>query len=93
MKQKWVFEKQAFIARDLDDETIIMNLKTSDYYTVDGAGSLIFRLISENKTLGQIAEAVASEYEIGVEKAVADAVRLIDELKRKRMIREAATTS
>ncbi len=88
-KQSWVFQKQAFLARELDGETIVMNLKTSDYYTLDGAGSLIFQLICENRTLDQIAAAVADEYDIDAEKAAADALDLIEDLKRRRVIREA----
>lgn len=79
----------AVITRELDGETILLNLETGIYFGLDKVGTDVWRAIRAVGTLGEALDLVQSEY--AVEPAVlrADFLRLVDELLAKGLLQRA----
>jgi hypothetical protein len=68
------------IAAELSDEVIILNLSNGVYYGLDGVGSRIWSLVREQKTVGEIVNAIFAEYEVDAERCRQDVVSLVQRL-------------
>lgn len=64
----------------MDGEAIIINLGNGMYFSADGVGGLVWSLIQERNSLGDIAKHVAGSYEVSHEDALADVFRFGTEL-------------
>ena len=51
-------------ARTIGDETIVLSLPTSRYFTITGVGSRLFELLAEDLSLDELVETVVDEYEV-----------------------------
>ena len=58
--------------RKVNDETVILNLETSVYYTVNRTGALIWELLAKGRPAEKIAQALAAEYELSPGQAAED---------------------
>ena len=54
--------------RELDDEAVLLNLKTGIYFGLNPLGTRIWRLILEERSLARVLEKMLHEYD--VERAV-----------------------
>jgi hypothetical protein len=73
------------VARAVDDEVILVPIqqKAGDVhciYTTNDVGSFIWSLIDGKKSSKEIAEAIASEYEISAEEAQTDLNEFVEQL-------------
>jgi len=73
-------------AKVLDGEAIIINLSNGTYYSMDKVGGLIWEMIVAGRTPADIAEAIASRYEVSPELAQADIQRLAGDLMREHLV-------
>ncbi len=78
-KQRYSLEPHARF-RVLDDEGIFILQEAGEVVVVNKLGAFIVERLRAGKTLDQIGEAIATEYEVSPERARADAERLISEL-------------
>jgi Coenzyme PQQ synthesis protein D (PqqD) len=67
-------------AADLQDEAVILNLKDGVYYGLNPVGARIWELVQEPRTVGEIADAIASEYDVEADRAEGDVVGLVRDL-------------
>lgn len=74
------------VARTLDDETVLLNLHTEEYYSLDDVGSHIWQLVDGNRTVAQIVDAVVAEYAADHAQVTTDTCDLLDELAREGLI-------
>ena len=49
--------------RELDDEAVLLNLKTGTYFGLDPVGTRIWQLIVEERSLTRVLEAMLVEYD------------------------------
>jgi hypothetical protein len=68
------------MARQVGDESVILNLETGIYFGLDRVGANIWQLMAEGKTLAGICDAMQAEYEVDREVLEEDVVRLAQEL-------------
>lgn len=73
-------------AKVLDGEAILINLSNGMYYSMDKVGGLLWELITEGHSLGEIAETIVSHYDVSLDRARADVERLAEELLRERLV-------
>ena len=59
-------------ARTIGDETIVLSLPTSRYFTITGVGSRLFELLAEDLSLDELVETIVDEYEVEPEVARCD---------------------
>jgi hypothetical protein len=81
---------EAVITRELDGETILLNLDTGIYFGLDKVGTDVWRAIRAAGTLGDALDRVQSEYDVEPAVLRADFLRLVDELFAKGLLQNAA---
>ena len=74
------------MARQVGDETVILDLASGTYFGLDPIGARIWQLIGEGKALGEICEALLAEYEVSRVQLQGDLERLLQELGSKGLI-------
>jgi len=68
------------MARQVGEETVILDLASSTYYGLDPVGARLWVLLSEGKTLGETCAALLDEYEVEPARLERDVFGLVDEL-------------
>lgn len=51
-------------ARAIGDETIVLSLPTSQYFTITGIGTRVFELLAEETSLDELVETIVAEYDV-----------------------------
>jgi len=74
------------MARQVGDETVILDLGSGTYFGLDPVGARIWQLIGEGKTLGEICDTMLDEYEVTREALQRDVVDLVDKLLEQKLI-------
>jgi len=67
-------------AKVIDGEAILINVANGMYHSMDDVGAVVWELIEEGHSLGQISECIAARYDAPLETVRTDIERLGDEL-------------
>src|SRR3982751_2250343 len=78
------------VSRELDGETVLLNLETGIYFGLDAVGTDMWRAIREAATLGDALTAVRGQYDVDEETIRVDFLQLADELVAKGLLQRAA---
>jgi len=70
----------------LDEETLILNLKSGAYYSLDAVGARIWSLIQEPTTMGEIQDVLLREYDVEPDSCGCDLEALLTQLADKGLI-------
>lgn len=81
---------EAVIARELDTETVLLNLETGIYFGLDAVGSDMWRAIRATETVGDALTHVQVQYEAAADTVRADFLRLTEELLAKGLLQRSA---
>jgi hypothetical protein len=73
-------------ARVINDATFILHAETSVLSSLNEVGARIWELTDGARSVGQIAAAIESEYDIDLAKAEADVSAFMDELVKQGLI-------
>lgn len=73
--------------RTIGDETVVLNLPNSTYFSVTGIGTRIFELLGEEHTIDELVEKITGEYEVAADVARRDIQAFLDRLAEARLIR------
>jgi coenzyme PQQ synthesis protein D (PqqD) len=68
------------VSCDLGPEAAILNMKNSVYYGLNPVGASIWHLLQQPRSIGEIRDAIAGEYEVSVERLERDLLGLMGEL-------------
>ncbi len=68
-------------ARTISDETIVLSLSTSRYFTITGVGTRVFELLAEDTSLDELIGAIVEEYEVDPAIARRDIEAFLDRLR------------
>lgn len=74
------------MARQLGEETVILDLESGTYFGLDPVGARIWQLMKEGKSLLEICEAMLEEYEVSREELERDALALAQDLEARSLI-------
>lgn len=74
------------MARQVGDETVILDLGSGTYFGLDPVGARIWQLMGEGKTLGEICDTMLDEYEVAREALQHDVLELADKLLEQKLI-------
>lgn len=77
-------------AKIIDGEAILINLATGVYYSMDKVGASMWEMIAANHTLEQVVSTVVHRYDVALDQATADVLRLADELLQENLVKLAA---
>lgn len=74
------------VSCELGPEAAILNTKNSVYYGLNPVGASIWRLLQKPRSIGEIRDAIAGEYEVSVERVECDLLRLVKELMNEGLV-------
>ena len=74
------------IARQVGEDTVILDLASGTYFGLDPTGARIWQLLTERKTLDEVCTAMLTEYDVTPEAIKKDVICLAEELRAKQLI-------
>ena len=83
----WVPHERA-VESQLGDETVILHLDNSTYYSLDSFGTKIWKLLKEKEIPSDICAKLASEFDVEPAKVEADVSRFLSDLVRQNLVIE-----
>lgn len=72
--------------RELQGETVLLDLNAGEYYGLDEVATRLWQLIVEKGDLAAVEAAMLEEFEVDPAVLAADITRMIDDLLAKRLI-------
>jgi len=72
--------------RELDDQVVVLDAKSSRYLTINGAGVVIWRALAEGAALDAIVRALVEEYDVDEHVARNDVVVFLDDLRERGLL-------
>jgi hypothetical protein len=76
--------------RDLDDEVVILDVVSNQYFGLSGAGSAMWRLLAEHGSVDEAVAHLKDEFDADPEQLRADLEELIKDLEGKGLLKIAA---
>ena len=74
------------VSCDLAGEAAILNLNNGTYYGLDALGAEIWTLIQEPKSVSQVCETIARDYDVEMARCETDVVALFTELHKEGLV-------
>ncbi|CAN5458459.1 hypothetical protein BH10CYA1_BH10CYA1_27430 [soil metagenome] len=74
------------IWRVVDDEALILNTSNGYYFSMNGTATEAWCLLTEGKSIDEVAQVIAERYEIDLTSAKADVQALLKELKNEQIV-------
>lgn len=68
------------MARTLEGETVLLNLSTEEYFSLNDVGSLVWDLADGQRTIADITQVIVAEYDAERAEVLDDMLALLDEL-------------
>ncbi|MFB2935999.1 PqqD family protein [Aerosakkonemataceae cyanobacterium BLCC-F154] len=68
------------LIRELDGESVILNLKSERYFGLDRVGTRIWEVLSSSETIAAAYQTLLSEYNVVPEKLETDLSNLLEQL-------------
>ena len=68
------------VSTDLGEEAVILHFEAGVYYGLEGVGARVWSLLRGEPAVGEICDAVVSEYDVDRERCEADVRALLEEL-------------
>ena len=85
IKSKVTLSKNVF-AQEIDEETIILDSETQEYFSLNEIGKVIWSLLERNKQLEEIKAEMLDMYEVPADQIEKDLLNFIQALAAKRLI-------
>ena len=85
-RSEMLVRSQSVVARVIAGETLIVPIRgkvgdLASIYSFNGTGTLIWKLLETPKTVKQLAEAIANEYDVVEDHAERDVAEFVGEMK------------
>ena len=77
------------VFRELDGESVLLNLATGTYFGLNASGTRMWQLIEMHRVLEQVAAALADEFDAPASRIEGDLVALVSELEKKGLLQRA----
>ncbi len=78
--------RDGVLFQQLQDEAVLLNLDSGQYFGLDSVGTRIWNLLAEGKPLPQVVSTIVAEYEVESERCAADLVKLLGELESQGLV-------
>ncbi len=86
MEKKTPHLKSDLIWRQVDENTVVVTPQSGKMRVLNGVGSLIWQLLSENQSREIILDHIVNRYDIPVEQAGADLDKFLAELEARNLL-------
>lgn len=74
------------VFRDLDGEAVILDLESGTYFGLNEVGTRVWQLVGEGRGQPEIVAVLAAEYDADRATIERDVIRLVEELRDRRLI-------
>jgi len=85
MNQKVLFSDTVY-AQEIDDEMVLLDMTSENYFGLDAVGRDIWQLLQEGKTLQEAQDALLEMYDVDLEILKKDFLDFVGELKRRGLV-------
>lgn len=92
LKEKFIASEDV-LSQEIQDETVLLDLKSEDYFGMNRVGSRVWQLIGEGKTREDMLEALAAEFEVEKEGLARDLDLFISDLAQAGLVSAADADS
>ena len=72
--------------RDLDGESVLLHLRSGQYFGLDEVGTLIWHLLVERCSLDEIQQRIVAEYDVSAKEVKNDVLRIVEELTQNGLV-------
>ncbi len=83
----YTLRTDAITWRALDDQIVVLDLESSLYLNVTGAGAVVWKLLQDTTTLDAMVDAVLEVYDVDDATARADLQAFLDDLAGRHLLR------
>ena len=73
-------------ARGFEDETIVLDLRSSTYLTANASGSLLWSRLQAGSTRAELIDALLAEFEVDAARAAQDVDAFVAECRRRDLL-------
>lgn len=70
----------------LGEEAAVLNLKNSVYYGLDSVGARVWTLLQQPRSVGELRDALLSEYEVEATRCEQDLLALLESMRNEGLI-------
>jgi hypothetical protein len=74
------------VSTNLSGEAVILGMSDGVYYGLDPVGARIWALVQEPRAIDEVAGAIAAEYDVSRERALADLLALAGQLMERGLL-------
>ncbi|MFA5146253.1 MAG: PqqD family protein [Candidatus Omnitrophota bacterium] len=86
LARKYRIDKDKVTYRVIDNEAVILNLDSGYYYSLNGVGTEIWKMMAVGKTTDEILDYFEAEYRLSKSRLKGDLLELINDLEREGLI-------
>ncbi len=77
-----------FTWRDVNDEVVVLNVKSGEYFTFNDVGRFVWKAISSGKNVDESVRMVVDEYDVEPEKAASEIRDFIRNIVAQKMLKK-----
>ncbi|MEI6290103.1 MAG: PqqD family protein [Chloroflexota bacterium] len=81
-----IVRKAGLQTANVDDDLIILNMKTNNYIALDDIGRRIWALIENPVTVDEVCTALKAEFDAASEQISADVIKFLSELQTEDLV-------
>lgn len=74
------------VSCDLGEEAAILGMKNSAYYGLNPVGARVWWMLQRPRSIGEICEAIVSEYDVSADRCEEDLVKLLQQLLQEGLV-------
>jgi hypothetical protein len=74
------------VSCELGDESVILSLKNSVYYGVDPVGASVWKLLKQQRSVGELRDAMIEEYDVEAGRCETDLLTLLEKMRDEGLI-------
>jgi len=74
------------MTREMGDETVILDLTSGTYFSLNPVGARFWELVGQGMTFGSVCESILAEYDVDREQLEKDLCRLANELSERSLL-------
>ena len=75
------------IWREIDEEIVILDVDTQDYFTLNKTGTRMWKMLNSKKKEEEILRAIQSAYDVDEDRASKDFQKFIEQLAKHKLIK------
>ena len=75
------------LTTELEGELVILDGQSGTYYGLNEVGRMVWELIEESRSIADVRDAIAAEYDVDRERVEEDVIDVLDDLESKGLVR------